>query len=175
MQIARGVGDTTLATHYEAIVKPMPAQWEHMALEGDHYKLAFDQSGTWSQKYNLVWDNLLELHLFSPKVMQTEWKFYSQQMKPYGLPLDSRKTITKLDWEVWTATLAPEPSQYQNLIHRLVVWTNETPSRVPTTDFYDTVSGKQMGFQARSVVGGIFIKALADIELKRRWKTDPSK
>ena len=175
VQIARGVGDTTLAMHYEAIVKPMPAEWEHMALEGDHYKLAFDQSGTWSQKYNLVWDNLLELHLFSPKVMQTEWKFYSQQMKPYGLPLDSRKTITKLDWEVWTATLAPEPSQYQNLIHRLVVWTNETPSRVPTTDFYDTVSGKQMGFQARSVVGGIFIKALADIELKRRWKTDPSK
>jgi hypothetical protein len=175
VQIAKGVGDTTLATHYEAIVKPLPAQWEHMALEGDHYKLAFDQSGTWSQKYNLVWDNLLELHLFSPKVMQTEWKFYSQQMKPYGLPLDSRKTITKLDWEVWTATLAPEPSQYQNLIHRLVVWTNETPSRVPTTDFYDTVSGKQMGFQARSVVGGIFIKALADIELKRRWKTDPSK
>jgi hypothetical protein len=175
VQIAKGVGDTTLAAHYDAIVKPMPAQWEHMALEGDHYKLAFDQSGTWSQKYNLVWDNLLGLHLFSPKVMQTEWKFYSRQMKPYGLPLDSRKTITKLDWEVWTATLAPEPSQYQDLIHRLVVWTNETPSRVPTTDFYDTVSGKQMGFQARSVVGGIFIKALANPELARRWRTDPSR
>jgi len=175
VQIAKGVGDAQLAAHYEAVVKPMPAQWERMALEGDHYKLAFDQSGTWSQKYNLVWDNLLELHLFSPKVMQTEWKFYAQQMKPYGLPLDSRKTITKLDWEVWTATLAPESPQYQDLIHRLLVWTNETPSRVPTTDYYDTVSGKQMGFQARSVVGGVFIKALADPSLARRWKTDPSR
>ena len=154
VQIARGTGDTKLAAHFEAIVKPMPAQWEHMALEGDHYKLAFDQTNTWSQKYNLVWDKLLDLHLFSPKVMQTEWKFYAQQMKLYGLPLDSRKTISKLDWEVWTATLAPESSEYKDLIHRLVVWSNETSSRVPTTDFYDTVSGKQIGFQARSVVGG---------------------
>jgi hypothetical protein len=175
VQIAKGVGDMKLAAHYEAIVKPMPAQWEKMALEGDHYKLAFDQTNTWSQKYNLVWDNLLDLHLFSPKVMQTEWKFYAQQMKPYGLPLDSRKTISKLDWEVWTATLAPESSQYNDLIHRLVVWSNETTSRVPTTDFYDTVSGKQQGFQARSVVGGVFIKALADPNTARRWKTDPSK
>jgi len=175
VQIAKGVGDTKLATHYEAIVKPMPAQWEQRAFDGDHYKLAFDQPGTWSQKYNLVWDNILDLHLFAPKVMQTEWSYYAQHMQPYGLPLDSRKTITKLDWEVWTATLASNPAQYQDLIHHLVLWTNTTPSRVPTTDFYDTISGKQMGFQARSVVGGIFIKALADPAIAKHWKTDPSR
>jgi hypothetical protein len=55
------------------------------------------------------------------------------------------------------------------------VWSDETPSRVPTTDFYDAVSGKQMGFQARSVVGGIFIKALADPAITKRWGTDLSK
>jgi hypothetical protein len=175
VQIAKGVGDAKMAAHYEAIVKPMPAQWEKMAIEGDHYKLAFDQPNTWSQKYNLVWDKLLDLHLFSPKVMQTEWKYYAQQMKPYGLPLDSRKTITKLDWEVWTATLAPDSSQYQDLIHRLVVWTNETTSRVPTTDFYDTINGKQQGFQARSVVGGVFIKALADTQISKQWKSEPTR
>ncbi len=136
-----------------------------MALDNDHYKLAFDQTGTWSQKYNLVWDDLLNLHLFSRKVMQTEWNFYSTQMQRYGLPLDGRKTITKLDWEVWTATLAPTHEEFQDMMHRLVKWTDETPSRVPTTDYYDTVTGKQMGFQARSVVGGIFIKALHDKEI----------
>lgn len=160
VEIARGVGDTKLADKYAAAVKPMPAQWEKMALDGDHYKLAFDQPGTWSQKYNLVWDDLLGLHLFPKRVMQTEWAFYSKHMEKYGLPLDNRKTITKLDWEVWTASLASTPEQYQDLIHRLVLWADETPSRVPTTDWYDTISGKQMGFQARSVVGGVFIKAL---------------
>jgi hypothetical protein len=160
VEIARGVGDTKLADKYAAAVKTMPEQWEKMALDGDHYKLAFDQPGTWSQKYNLVWDDLLGLHLFPKRVMQTEWAFYSKHMEKYGLPLDNRKTITKLDWQVWTASLASTPEQYQDLIHRLVVWADETPSRVPTTDWYDTVSGKQMGFQARSVVGGVFIKAL---------------
>jgi hypothetical protein len=174
VQIAKGVGDEKLAAHYASLVKPLPAQWERMALDGDHYKLAFDQSGTWSQKYNLVWDNLLNLHLFAPRVMQTEWSFYTKHMEQYGLPLDNRKSITKLDWELWTATLAPEPAQYQDLVHRLVMWADSTPSRVPTTDFYDTVSGKQMGFQARSVVGGIFIKALADPGIALHWKPSPT-
>ncbi|WP_242618212.1 glutaminase family protein [Edaphobacter modestus] len=166
VQIARGVGDTELADRYERIVSRLPEQWEKMAIDGDHYKLAFDQPGTWSQKYNLVWDDLLDLHLFPKRVMNTEWDFYSRQMKQYGLPLDNRKTITKLDWEVWTASLASKPEQFQDLIHRLVVWADETPSRTPTTDFYDTVSGKEIAFQARSVVGGVFIKALMHANTK---------
>ena len=162
VQISRGVGDQKSADRYARVVRRLPAQWEKMALDGDHYTLAFDQPGTWSQKYNLVWDDLLGLHLFPRRVMEREWAFYGKRMQRYGLPLDNRKTITKIDWEVWTATLAPKPEQFRDLLHRLVTWSDETPSRVPTTDYYDAVSGKQMGFQARSVVGGIFIKALHD-------------
>lgn len=170
VQIAKGVGDSKLAARYEAVVHDLPAQWDRMAIDGDHYKLAFDQPGTWSQKYNLVWDEILDLHLFPRKIEQTEWAFYTKQMKPYGLPLDNRKTITKLDWEVWTASLMADPAQFQELIHRLVEWTDNTTSRVPTTDFYDTVSGKQLGFQARSVVGGVFIKALMDKQVAKNWQ-----
>lgn len=168
-QIAHGVGDDALAQRYEAFVKPLPGKWESMARDGDHYRLAFDQPGTWSQKYNLVWDNLLDLHLFPATVAETEWAFYAKRMNEYGLPLDNRKTFTKLDWEVWIATLTRDPAQSADLLHRLVIWMDATPSRVPTTDWYDTVTGKQSGFQARSVVGGVFIKALAYPEVRKHW------
>jgi hypothetical protein len=173
VQIARGVGAVALADRYASIVSTMPGQWERMAKGGDHYRLAFDQPGTWSQKYNLVWDDVLDLHLFPGSIAQTEWAFYAKHMQPFGLPLDNRKTITKLDWEMWTAALTHDPAQYNDLVHRLVVWADTTPSRVPTTDVYDAVSGKQQGFQARSVVGGIFIKALLNHEIAAKWQSMP--
>jgi hypothetical protein len=169
--IARNTGHSDLAQHYEQAVRDMPARWQQMAREGDHYKLAFDQKNTWSQKYNLVWDQILGMNLFPKEIMRTEWAFYARHFEPFGLPLDNRKTITKLDWEVWTGTLTDDPKLFQDLLHRLVTWADTTPSRVPTTDYYDTVSGKQMGFQARSVVGGVFIKALLDHDIAEKWKT----
>lgn len=171
VQIASGVGDDGLAAHYRLVAKKLPAEWERMALDGDHYKLAFDEPGTWSQKYNLVWDKILNLQMMPGPVEKTEWAFYQKQMKPYGLPLDNRKTITKLDWEVWTASLTNDPAQYEGLIHQLVVWSDSTKSRVPTTDYYDTVTGNQIAFQARSVVGGVFIKTLLNPEVAGKWRS----
>ena len=159
-EIAKGTGDDQLAVRYMTLAKSLPSKWESMAREGDHYKLAFDQPNTWSQKYNLVWDEILDLHLFPKAVAGMEWAFYPKQLRTYGLPLDNRKTITKLDWEFWTATLAPDSRQFSELAQIIVLWSDHSNSRVPLTDYYDTVDGRQMGFQARSVVGGIFIKAL---------------
>jgi hypothetical protein len=169
-EIASGDGDEALAKHYHAVAKTMAAKWLDMAKEGDHYKLAFDQPNTWSQKYNLVWDKLLNLNLFPASVAKTEWTFYESKMQPYGLPLDNRKSITKLDWEFWTASLSDNPQQFAELAHRTVTWADNTTSRVPLTDFYDTVSGRQIGFQARSVVGGIFIKALMDPAIVKKYR-----
>ena len=104
-----------------------------------------------------------------PKIGQTEWSFYARHMQPDGLALDNRATFTKLDWEVWTATLG-DGRQSADLVHRLVSWLDTTPSRVPATDWYDTITGKQQGFQARSVVGGVFFKALLDPEIAAHWK-----
>jgi hypothetical protein len=170
-QVAQGIGNQALAQHYQELARKLPMQWKRMAIDGDHYKLAFDQPNSWSQKYNLVWDDLLDLHLFPKTVRETEWKFYHKQFKPYGLPLDNRRLLTKLDWEVWTATLADNPKDAQDLLHRLALWADSTPSRLPTTDFYQTVDGHRLAFQARSVVGGIFIKALADPTTVQYWQT----
>jgi hypothetical protein len=171
-QMARGLGDTATADDYLSAAKEMAAKWEQMDRDGDHYKLAFDRPGTWSQKYNLVWDQLLGLHLFDPHIRETELAFYAQHLNQYGLPLDSRADYTKLDWELWTATLSTDPSQFQSFIAPLAKWVNETPTRVPLTDWYDTKNGKQIGFQARSVVGGLYIKALANEDLTKKWRAE---
>ncbi len=164
--IAQATGDLKVAEQYKTLAKSLPSKWASRAREDDHYKLAFDQQGTWSQKYNLVWDRILNLNLFPEAVVQSELLYYSKQMKVYGLPLDNRKTISKLDWEVWTYSLSPDPHQFSDLMKVLVRWTDESPSRVPLTDYYDTVDGKQIHFQARSVVGGIFIRALMQASVR---------
>jgi hypothetical protein len=173
--MAQGLGKTNEAAKFTALAKRMAGEWAVMAKDGDHYKLAFDAPGTWSQKYNLVWDQILGLHLFDPNVKRAELSFYAKHIKEYGLPLDNRKDYTKLDWEIWTATLADPPpagsiGQFQFFMSAIAKWMKETPSRVPLTDWYDTTSGKQMGFQARSVVGGVFVKALADAEVTNDWQ-----
>jgi hypothetical protein len=158
-----------LARSYRATAESMAQKWIGMAAEGDHYKLAFNSPGTWSQKYNLVWDQLLGYNLFPPTVRETELTHYLGKINHYGLPLDGRADYTKLDWSLWTATLASNPNQFHAIVDPIYRWINETPSRVPLTDWYDTRTGKQVGFQARSVVGGVFIKALSDKQLTAKW------
>ncbi len=149
------------AAKYDALAKDFAAQWKPMAEEGDHYRLAFDKPGTWSQKYNLVWDRLLGLNLFPKEIMQKEIAYYKKVQNPFGLPLDNRKTYTKADWLVWTATLADSQEDFHALMNPLYTWMNQTPDRVPLTDWYDTVNAKMVGFQARPVIGGVFIKLLS--------------
>lgn len=168
--LAQMLKQEDVAKEYSATAKTMAGKWVAMAAEGDHYKLAFNSPGTWSQKYNLVWDIVLDYNLFPKSVRETELGFYMKKLNLYGLPLDSRADYTKLDWSVWTATLASTPEQFNAMIDPIYRWTNETPSRVPLTDWYDTKTGKQIGFQARSVVGGVFIKALSNQQLTAKWR-----
>ena len=164
-QLAREV-DPPSAETYSSVAHRMALDWVRMADDGDHYRLAFDRPGTWSQKYNLVWYRLLGLNLFPPEVAEKEIAFYQTVQNGYGLPLDSRETYTKLDWILWTATMARTPESFERIIAPVHRFLRESPSRVPMTDWYWTKDGKQRGFQARSVVGGVFVKLLAAQWLK---------
>ncbi|MEA2709659.1 MAG: hypothetical protein QOF78_2260 [Phycisphaerales bacterium] len=168
-------GDASESARVRKIAEEFAARWVKEADDGDHYRLTFDKSGTWSQKYNLVWDKLLGLGLFPKEVAQKEIAYYLTKQNKYGLPLDSRNTYTKLDWIVWTATLAERPEDFEAIISPVHRFLHESPSRVPMTDWYFTDNGKQKGFQARPVVGGVFIKMLADESMWKKWASRAQK
>ncbi len=159
--LARMLGKVEQADSYESVARNMASKWVEMADDGDHYRLTFDQPGTWSQKYNLIWDRLLGFNLFPEKVADTEMVFYKEHINCYGLPLDNREDYSKSDWILWTACLTGNDADFCALVQPVWKYANETTSRVPLSDWHYTSTGNQRGFQARSVVGGYYMNIFA--------------
>ncbi|MDD4970863.1 MAG: DUF4965 domain-containing protein [Paludibacter sp.] len=160
--LADMLGKKDIAQQYTNKAREMAQQWTKMADDGDHYRLVFDKQGTWSQKYNLVWDKILHLNIFPKEVIEKEIAYYLTKQNKYGLPLDNRETYTKTDWIMWTATLSKDKATFEKLIDPVYLFTNETEDRVPLSDWIFTDKPTMRGFQARSVVGGFYIKMLED-------------
>lgn len=159
-EMARIKGETETAEKYMEKAREMARVWVGMARENDHYKLAFDRSDTWSQKYNLVWDKLWNLNLFPGNVINRELKYYLTKQRTYGLPLDSRQDYTKSDWIMWTSSMADDKETFLKFADYVYKYTNETTSRVPASDWYYTTAGTMVGFKARSVIGGYWMRVL---------------
>ncbi len=167
--LCRQRGDEAGAARYAQLAKDDAAHWMRATGDGDHSRLAFDKPGTWSQKYNLVWDRILGLNVFPPEAARAEVAYYEKMLQPYGVPLDSRTNLTKTDWSVWSATLAEKDADFQALISPIYDYLNQTTAREPLADSYVTTDVKSTGFYARPVVGGLFIKLLADRKERKKW------
>lgn len=166
--LAEKLGKKDVAEKYMGIAKNYAAEWEKMANDGDHYRLTFDKEGTWSQKYNLVWDKLLGYNIFPENIAPVEIDYYLTKQNEYGLPLDNRETYTKSDWIIWTATLADDPAKFQAFVTPMHKFYGETVNRVPMSDWYYTDRPNYRAFIARSVVGGYFMKMLSESKKNNR-------
>lgn len=159
-QLATQLGNDDEAKEYHTKAVEMAKDWERRAAAGDHYRLTFEKEDSWSLKYNLVWDKFFHSNLFSNQVYEREINYYLTKTNQYGVPLDSRRDYTKSDWILWCAAFAQTDEQAKALIKPVAEYVQKTASRVPFSDWYDTVTGKYCHFIARSVQGGIYMPLL---------------
>ncbi len=159
--VAEKLGYTEKSKTYFKTAKQFAAEWQNHAYAGDHYKLAFDQDDrTWSLKYNMVWDRLLDLNIFDKSIAEKEVAFYLTKFNRYGIPLDNRCDYTKSDWQMWTTVLTDNSKYLNAVVDSMYEMLENTRDRVPFTDWYFTSSPYMRGFQNRSVQGGLFINLL---------------
>jgi hypothetical protein len=155
------------SNYYLNAAREMAIQWKNMAADGNHSKLAFGQEGTWSLKYNLIWDLIFGTRLFSEEILSREVAWYLDRQNEYGTPLDNRESYTKADWLIWSASLATDRKDFVKLVEPLWRMLNDTSDREPLSDWTDTITARQLNFQHRSVVGGFYMKLLKDKGIKR--------
>lgn len=158
--IEKRLGNDEKAVHYRKVAEDFAKDWEKSAFAGDHYKLAFDNDDSWSLKYNMVWDKLLDLNVFDPEIAETEIKYYLTKINKYGVPLDVRSDYTKSDWQMWTTVLTDNTEYRDKIIDAMCCMLENTRDRVPFTDWYFTSTPYMRGFQNRTVQGGLFINLL---------------
>ena len=172
--IHKYAGNDDKYEQYMAIARRMAEGWVKRAMNPDgSFRLAFDREGSWSMKYNMIWDKLFGTKLFPAWVYASENAASLRHRNAFGLPLDVRSAYTKSDWLIWTAALAPDREDFEAFAADLWNAYNAMPERVPLTDWYWTNSSNQVvyhripedqhpvGFQNRTVIGGVFAKLLA--------------
>lgn len=147
-------------TYWHAKAEKFATEWVKAADDGDHYRLAFDSEGTCSVKYNMVWDKIFDLGLFTAEVYTKELAYYKRKFNGYGIPTDNRSDYTKSDRQMWSTVLFDDKEYFDTVCKQMVAFLSETPVRVPFTDWYFTSQPIHRGFQVRTVQGGLFINLL---------------
>jgi len=173
-ELCRVTGAIDDCSHYSKIASSYADTWRKYAYTTEagqqpHYKMSFNDlrgiPDSWSFKYNLLWQKLLGLEGPFPlkEVIDTEVGYYLTKANVYGIPMDPRHTYVKTDWLSWVAAMANTEEQFHAIMDPIFKFANETSSRFPFTDLYDTKTAEISmpgAFIARPVMGGLFAKML---------------
>lgn len=162
-EIAKLTNNSADNSNYTSISKDYISQWQGFGIAKNanppHTTLQYGNDSSHGLLYNIYGDKLLGLGLVPQSVYDMQCTFYPTVENKYGVPLDTRSTQTKSDWEVFTAATCSDSTR-DMFLKDLATWINETPTQRPLSDLYDTVSGDWPSsgvlFNARPVVGGHF-------------------
>jgi hypothetical protein len=161
-QIATAAGQRADAASFKADARKFIGYWTANAQDpsAPHLDLTYNGQdggdGTWGTIYNGFADRLLGTSLLPASVLAEQAAWYQTVSNLFGLPLQVPHSYAKSDWAMLTAALLSGYPIKQQLIDQVYAYANSTPSRVPFSDLYSTVTGEQVGFQARPVQGGMF-------------------
>ena len=163
-EISRLVGDDALADNYSAYAHDYYTRWEYLAIDPSeqHTLLAYQWRSSWGLLYNTYPDKLLQLGIIPQRVydMQSEW--YPKVSQVFGVPLDSRHSYTKSDWQMWTAATCSAETR-RLFVDGIAYWLNSTDATVPFSDLFHTTGNgsfpqdpDRVLFEARPVQGGLY-------------------
>ncbi len=182
--ICEVLGKNSEAIKYKDIAESYAAEWAKMCVtKGKQTPLVFDGDvDTFALKYNMMFDVLFGSNLFTSEVREKEVDYYIEKQNRYGVPLDSRADFTKSDWILWAATLTDDIEKQKKLVAPVANFLKESKTRVAFSDWYYTTSGdfrwyysgqgKKIGFQNRTVQGGLFSLLLKDSGIVKFDKED---
>eukprot|EP01059_Diplonema_ambulator_P010788 TRINITY_DN2081_c0_g4_i1.p1 TRINITY_DN2081_c0_g4~~TRINITY_DN2081_c0_g4_i1.p1 ORF type:complete len:687 (+),score=230.93 TRINITY_DN2081_c0_g4_i1:54-2114(+) len=165
-QLLAAKGDNAGSQQMMQLAKQYAQVWVTNGTDSDttggvHTKLQYNLTSTWSQKYNILWDQVFNFGLVPSDLLAKEFAYYLTKMNTYGVPLDDRATFTKLDWSMWIAAMAPQ-QQFITMSDTIYKWTNACADRVPFSDWTETTSAHVHGFRARPVMGGFWAKMILE-------------
>jgi hypothetical protein len=129
----------------------------------NHLPLSYyGSSDTYSLKYNLAYDSILNTNLFSNELKEKEINYYLSKVNHFSIPLDQRSDLTKTDWILYICSLTENEEYRKHLYSGVANFLKESECRVPFSDLYHVDNSIIKDFQNRPVQGGIFILLLKD-------------
>lgn len=131
-----------------------------------HLPFSVGKKDSWSLKYNLVWDILLDFNLFDKSIYDAESKLYLEKLNEYGTPLDYRKDFTKSDWMLWASCLDKDGKNTNIFSSAIVKFLADSEDKKCFTDWFETKEPKQRSFDHRSVQAGLWMPVLKNKLLK---------
>lgn len=144
-QIANLTGHAADATNFSGIATQYIAEWQTLGINANatppHSVLDYNNATSHGLLYNLYADRLLATQLVPQSVYDIQSAFYPTVANRYGVPLDTRASYTKSDWESWAAAIASN-STADLLYGSIATFIKENPTNRPFTDLFDTITGE---------------------------------